>query len=55
MHKQKQKSNKGAKPKKQAGHAEKKVTKEIPAPVYNASKQKVTANIEAKALNQSVK
>ncbi|GAA5799766.1 hypothetical protein HPULCUR_005184 [Helicostylum pulchrum] len=51
----KEQINKGAKPKKQAAHAEKKVTKEIPVPVFNSATQKITANIEAKTIDPSVK
>ncbi|KAI8356616.1 tRNA synthetases class I (M)-domain-containing protein [Choanephora cucurbitarum] len=48
-------TNKGTKPKNKNAHAEKKVTKEIPKPVYNKTTQKVKADIYAKTVDPSVK
>ncbi|KAG2196831.1 hypothetical protein INT46_001748 [Mucor plumbeus] len=50
----KEQTNKGAKPKNKAVFAEKKVTKEIPKPVFNKATQKVN-DVAAKGLDQSVK
>ncbi|KAI9478725.1 MAG: tRNA synthetases class I (M)-domain-containing protein [Benjaminiella poitrasii] len=50
----KEQTNKGAKPKNKAAHAEKKVTKEIPKPTFNPATQK-TNNVAAKVVDPSIK
>lgn len=47
-------NSKGTKSKKQ-GHAEKKVTKEIPKPTVNPATQKVNTNVATKPVDKSVK
>ncbi|CEI98711.1 Putative Cytoplasmic methionine-tRNA ligase Mrs1 [Rhizopus microsporus] len=50
----KEQNSKGTKSKKQ-GHAEKKVTKEIPKPTVNPATQKVNTNVATKPVDKSVK
>lgn len=51
----KEQNSKGTKAKKQGNHAEKKVTKEIPKPAFNATTQKVNAGIFSKPVDKSSK
>lgn len=50
-----QQNSKGSKTKKQGNHAEKKVTKDIPKPAFNAATQKVNADVASKPVDKNIK
>ncbi|KAI8968167.1 tRNA synthetases class I (M)-domain-containing protein [Mycotypha africana] len=50
----KEQTNKGSKPKNKVAHGEKKVTKEIPKPVFNSATQKVN-DVAAKTVDPTIK